>query len=309
MKRLVLGCAISMALLGCATTETVVFDAENIEQVAQSYAQIQWAEVEPTKRINFSIDEANQKFELSEGKSAIAAFDIDTQGKELELEIISHFKKTVFYPNAVLLNEQNQVIKTFDTEGFEYKHAYGMEGDRLVSQVTIQPVGKQRVKLLIYTTPELVKGESEVLHPVKLDAIARGNYPPDVPNPIIPHAEFGELSIVASVDDAIVVEEPLTVASSDTAQQKFKQDLADQQQQAAIDQKAAVTTVAIVDTTSTSENVELLSQAQQDFYLSSIENAVSVGMLDKALALLDEAKSLNVEGAQEAFIKAVNASK
>jgi maltose operon protein len=304
MKRLVLGCAISMALLGCATTETVVFDAENIEQVAQSYAQIQWADVEPTKRINFSIDETNQRFEFSEGKSAIAAFDIDTQGKELELEIISHFKKTVFYPNALLLNEQNQLIKTFNSEDFEYKHAYGMEGDRLVSQVTIQPVGKQRVKLLIYTTPELVKGESEVLHPVKLDAIARGNYPPDVPNPIISHAEFGELSIVASVDDAIVVEEPLTVASSDTAQQKFKQDLAEQKQQAALEQKATITTVA---TTIASQNIEPLSQAQQDFYLSSIENAVSVGMLDKALALLEEAKSLNVERAQEVFIKAVNA--
>ncbi|MGF1697249.1 MalM family protein [Vibrio lamellibrachiae] len=306
MKRLVLGCAISMALLGCATTETVVFDAENIEQVAQSYAQIHWAEVEPTKRINFSIDELNQKFELSEGKSYIAAFDIDTQGKELELEIISHFKKTVFYPNAVLLNEHNQIIKTFETDDFEYKHAYGMDGDRLVSKVTIQPVGKQRVKLLVYTTPELIEGESEVLHPVKLDAIARGNYPPDVPNPMIPHSPFGELSIVAKVDDALVLDEPITVASSDTAQQKFKTDLAEQQQQVAVDKKAAIATVSLSDSNS---DIATLSSAQQQFYLTSIESAVSVGMLDKALALLDEAKALNVEGAQEAFIKAVNASK
>ncbi|MGF1722044.1 MalM family protein [Vibrio kyushuensis] len=306
MKRLVLGCAISMALLGCATTETVVFDAENIEQVAQSYAQIHWAEVEPTKRINFSIDELNQKFEISEGKSYIAAFDIDTQGKELELEIISHFKKTVFYPNAALLNEQNQIIKTFETDDFEYKHAYGMDGDRLVSKVTIQPVGKQRVKLLVYTTPELIEGESEVLHPVKLDAIARGNYPPDVPNPMIPHSPFGELSIVAKVDDALVLDEPITVASSDTAQQKFKTDLAEQQQQVAVDKKAAIATVSLSDSNS---DIATLSSAQQQFYLTSIESAVSVGMLDKALALLDEAKALNVEGAQEAFIKAVNASK
>ncbi|MCK6264138.1 MalM family protein [Vibrio sp. ZSDE26] len=306
MKRLVLGCAISMALLGCATTETVVFDAENIEQVAQSYAQIQWADVEPTKRINFSIDQSNQKFGFSKGKSAIAAFDIDTQGKELDLEVISHFKKTVFYPNAVLLNEQNQIIKTFETDDFEYKHAYGMDGDRLVSKVTIQPVGKQRVKLLVYTTPELIEGESEVLHPVKLDAIARGNYPPDVPNPMIPHSPFGELSIVAKVDDALVLDEPIAIASSDTAQQKFKTDLAEQQQQAVIDKKAAVTTVALSESVS---DIAKLSDAQQQFYLTSIESAVNVGMLDKALALLDEAKALNVEGAQEAFIKAVNASK
>lgn len=154
MKHLVLGCAISMALLGCTATETVVFDTQNVSQVAESYSEIEWVKVEPTKRINFSIDEKNQNYQFPTGVSPIAAFDINTQGKELELEIISHFKKSVFYPNALLLNENNQVLKAFSTEDFEYKHAYGLEGDRLTTEITIQPVGQQRVKLLIYTTPE-----------------------------------------------------------------------------------------------------------------------------------------------------------
>ncbi|OEF08416.1 MalM family protein [Vibrio genomosp. F10] len=303
MKRLVLGCAISMALLGCTATETVVFDAENVQQVAESYGQVNWANIEPTKRINFTIKESNQKFTFSNGQSYIAAFDINTKGKELDLELISHFKKTVFYPNAVLLNEQNQIIKTFETSDFEYKHAYGMQGDRLVSKVTIQPVGKQRVKLLIYTTPELIKGETEVLHPVKLDAIARGNYPPDVPNPMVPHSAFGELSVIASVDDALVLEEPIAVGSSDTAQEKFKADLAEQQNQAAIAASATATTVIVSES---SKSTDTLNPDQQSFYIDSIERAVNAGMLDKALALLEEAKALNVEGAQEAFIKAVN---
>ncbi|QIA65948.1 hypothetical protein GT360_20830 [Vibrio astriarenae] len=301
MKQLVLGCAISMALLGCTTTETVVFDSTNVERVAENYSQVKWLEVEPTKRINFSIDESNQKFVLPEGKSYIAAFDIDTQGKELDLQIVSHFKKSVFYPNALLLNEQNQILKAFGTDDFEYKHAYGLEGDRLVSEVTVQPVGKQRVKLLIYTTPELIEGDSEVLHPVKLDAIARGNYPPDVPNPIIPHSPYGEMTIVASVDDAVIVDEPLVVGSSDTAHQEFKRELEQREKQAELDSKTSVPTVAVVDSNETTLSVE-----QQQFYITSIESAVNAGMLDKALALLDEAKALNVEGAQEAFVKAVN---
>ncbi|WP_391091598.1 MalM family protein [Vibrio sp. NH-UV-68] len=300
MKHLVLGCAISMALLGCATTETVVFDANNVSQVAESYSQIQWIDVEPTKRVNFSIDERNQTYEFAAGMSPIAAFDINTQGKELELEIISHFKKSVFYPNALLLNENNQVLKTFGTEDFEYKHAYGLDGDRLTTEITIQPVGQQRVKLLVYTTPELVEGESEVLHPVKLDAIARGNYPPDVPNPVIPHAQYGELSIVAKVDSAIVVQDPVMVSSTDTAQQKFKDELATQEK------PDLQTTTVIATELATNDISSILSVEQQQFYLSSIENAVKVGMLDKALALLEEAKALNVEGAQQVFIKAVN---
>lgn len=297
MKHLVLGCAISMALLGCTATETVVFDTQNVSQVAESYSEIEWVKVEPTKRINFSIDEKNQNYQFPTGVSPIAAFDINTQGKELELEIISHFKKSVFYPNALLLNENNQVLKAFSTEDFEYKHAYGLEGDRLTTEITIQPVGQQRVKLLIYTTPELTKGKSEILHPVKLDAIARGNYPPDVPNPIIPHAQHGLLSIVAKVDSAVVVEEPLTVSSTDTAQQKFKGELAAQEKQSTVTHSVVASSDASLS----------LSVEQQQFYLTSIENAVKVGMLDKALALLEEAKALNVEGAQQVFIKAVNA--
>lgn len=297
MKHLVLGCAISMALLGCTTTETVVFDTQNVSQVAESYSEIEWVKVEPTKRINFSIDEKNQSYQFPTGISPIAAFDINTQGKELELEIISHFKKSVFYPNALLLNENNQVLKAFSTEDFEYKHAYGLEGDRLTTEITIQPVGQQRVKLLIYTTPELTKGKSEILHPVKLDAIARGNYPPDVPNPIIPHAQHGLLSIVAKVDSAVVVEEPLTVSSTDTAQQKFKGELAAKEKQ-------STATHSVV---ASSDSSLSLSVEQQQFYLTSIENAVKVGMLDKALALLEEAKALDVEGAQQVFIQAVNA--
>ncbi|MEF1254610.1 MULTISPECIES: MalM family protein [unclassified Vibrio] len=296
MKHLVLGCAISMALLGCTATETVVFDTQNVSQVAESYSEIEWVKVEPTKRINFSIDEKNQNYQFPTGMSPIAAFDINTQGKELELEIISHFKKSVFYPNALLLNENNQVLKAFSTEDFEYKHAYGLEGDRLTTEITIQPVGQQRVKLLIYTTPELTKGKSEILHPVKLDAIARGNYPPDVPNPITPHAQHGLLSIVAKVDSAVVVEEPLTVSSTDTAQQKFKGELAAQEKQSTATRSVVASSDASLS----------LSVEQQQFYLTSIENAVKVGMLDKALALLEEAKALNVEGAQQVFIKAVN---
>nr|MBF4426312.1 transcriptional regulator [Vibrio anguillarum] len=43
------------------------------------------------------------------------------------------------------------------------------------------------------------------------------------------------------------------------------------------------------------------------YYISAIENAVNTGDVAKALSLLDEAKMLNVDGAQQAFIKAVNA--
>lgn len=301
MKRLVLGVALSIALVGCTTTETVVFDASQTQQEIENFAQVDWVEITPTKRVNFAINELNQKLTIDSGTSYIAGFEIDTMGKELDLEIVSHFKSTVFFPNALLLNEQNQIVKRFGSDEFEYKHAYAMDGDRLTTTATIQPVGVSKVKLLIFTTPELTEGESEVIHPAKLDAIARSNYPPDIPNPMIPHSKFGQLSIVAKVDEAIVVEEAVVVDSSDVAHKEAIK----QQAEVSVQADVAAPVVAVVAMDSAKETS--LTKAQQQYYLDAIDNAVKADFIDKALALLDEAKALGVEGAQEAFVKAVNA--
>lgn len=45
------------------------------------------------------------------------------------------------------------------------------------------------------------------------------------------------------------------------------------------------------------------------FYETAIKQAVKVGDIPKALALLEEAKALNIEGAQEAFVNAINSQK
>ncbi|WP_241901323.1 MalM family protein [Vibrio sp. 10N.286.49.B3] len=293
-----LSSVLGLLLIGCTTTESVVFNHGHSEQVVSHYSDINWVSVEPTKKINFTISSQNQQFLMPNGQSAIAAFNIGTEGKELALRITSHFKKTVFYPNAYLLNEQNQVIKVFTNDDFEYKHAYGLDGDRLEINVKIQPTDKQRVKLLIFTTPELVAGKSEVIHPIKLDAMARGNYPPDVPNPMIPHSSYGELSLYIKVDDAVILDTPVELSSTDVVQQEFQKDLKAQD----LTKMGAATETMTISGTQTQ-----LDEKQTQYYLNSIKSAVDAGLLDKALTLLDEAKELGIEDAQKVFVNAVNA--
>ncbi len=287
--------------MGCTTTETVVFEADSNQPVVESFDQLNWQTVVPSKQVNFAIDETNQRYVLGSGQSAVASFEIDVKGKELELEILSHFTRTVFYPNAVLLNSSNQIVKTFTTEDFEYKHAYGFLGDRLSATAKIQPSGLDPIKLVIYTTPELIKGESEVLHPVKLDAIARGNYPPDVPNPVIQHAPYGQLSIIAKVDEAIVVEKAIEIDSSDAAHQKSKQDQAESVTTAA----AGLSAPMIVMDKEEAKPQSQLTESQQQYYRDSIKGAVEAGLIDKALSMLEEAKALGVEDAQATFVEAI----
>lgn len=299
-KQWVLGVLASALLMGCTATETVVFEADSNQPVAESFEQLNWQTVVPSKQINFSVDETNQQYVLDSGQSAVASFEIDVKGKELELEILSHFTRTVFYPNAVLLNSSNQIVKTFTTEDFEYKHAYGFLGDRLSATAKIQPSGLDPIKLVIYTTPELIAGESEVLHPVKLDAIARGNYPPDVPNPMIPHSPYGQLSIIARVDDAIVVDDLIQINSSDSAHQSAKKAQAE-----AATAAAAMSAPVVTMDKEAAKLQSQLTESQQQYYRDSIKGAVEAGLIDKALSMLEEAKALGVEGAQATFVEAI----
>ncbi|MGF1777515.1 MalM family protein [Vibrio nomapromontoriensis] len=46
-----------------------------------------------------------------------------------------------------------------------------------------------------------------------------------------------------------------------------------------------------------------------EYYTSAIQKAVAEDNIPKALSLLDEAKALNIEGAQEVFVKAINNKK
>jgi maltose operon protein len=50
------------------------------------------------------------------------------------------------------------------------------------------------------------------------------------------------------------------------------------------------------------------TQESSEFYRQAITHAVDNNQLKKAVSLLEEAESLGVEGAREAFNKAVNAS-
>ncbi|MGL6261971.1 MalM family protein [Vibrio sp. WXL103] len=288
MKQWVLGCAISMALMGCTSVERVDFSFDGTEQVAQSYADVEWVETIPGTYLDFSIDENNQIMDLEDGLSAIAAFEIDTQGKEVDLEIVSLFSRTVFYPNALLLDEQNQVVKTFNNEDFKYTHSHALGSNRLVAETKIQPIGNQKVKLLIFTTPELIQGSTDTVHPSELEAMERGEQQSSSPTLVkVPHSPYGNMSVYINLAEASTVNEPVVVGGS----------------QATPD--PVMSTPVVVDSAA-SGGQTVATEAQRNFYISSIEKAVEAGMLDKAIALLEEAKALNIDGAQEAFIKAVN---
>ncbi len=301
MKRLVVCGLLSLNMLGCVSSEVVELNVTGTNQVVSEFSEVEWLIVKPTKYLDFEINKKNQKLILNQTPSSIAAFSLDSKGKEIEVTITSHFGKNVFYPNALLLNESNQVIKRFNEKDFEYKHAHGMKGDRLETNFIVQPNGEKKVKLLIFTTDKLAGGESTVRHPAKIDAIGRGNYPPDIPDPIVPHSKYGKLSLAVAVDETITVDETVVVHSSDIAHQEAIKSQAAMLVQQENDRLSTKTRVVV-----NKEELQVATESQKNFYLDAIKIAVNAGYVDKALKLLEEAKALGIESAQEVFVKAVN---
>ena len=117
-----------------------------------------------------------------------------------------------------------------------------------------------------------------VAHPARLDAEGRGNYLPEVKDIAIPNSEYGKVEV--SIDRLGFFKQ---LGSSSSAETNTKPAMA--------------------------KSVEVVQPETQKYYHQAITAAVESNDLNKAISLLEEAKALNVEGAQEIFVKAVNAKK
>ena len=112
-----------------------------------------------------------------------------------------------------------------------------------------------------------------MIHPARLDAEARGNYLPEMEDIPVPNANVGKIEV--TIDKA-------SFFSIGSSKSKFNAKPA-----------AAV-------------KLDTIQPETQTYYHNAIQAAVSEDNIPKALSLLDEAKALGIEGAQEVFVKAVN---
>ncbi|BCG19831.1 hypothetical protein HLBS07_36830 [Vibrio alginolyticus] len=112
-----------------------------------------------------------------------------------------------------------------------------------------------------------------MIHPARLDAEGRGNYLPEVKDIPIPNSDTGKIEV--SIDRVSFFS--IGTSSNEPAA-------------APIAAKA----------------VESVQPETQTYYHNAIKAAVKADDIPKALSLLDEAKALGIEGAQEVFVKAVN---
>lgn len=265
-----------IALAGCQSAPTHQFVQSAQTEEARSVAELQAAPVRLPSAVVVDINNSSQHLNYAHIDSPVAVFEIPANRGEYSIEITSHIGGTAFVPRAVIVDKAGELIETYEKEMFVYTKPRLNLGNRLVlEQDFFPPDGLKSVYLIVYSDKSEIGGYTDVIHPARLDAEGRGNYLPEVKDIQIPNALEGKIEVSIDRISLFSIGRPTT----DDMPLKPAQAPA----------------------------VELVQPETQTYYHTAIKSAVESGSLDKALALLEEAKALNVEGAQETFIKAVNA--
>jgi len=217
-----------------------------------------------------AITQATQRLVKGDIDSPVAAFSLPANRGSLEIKITSEMKDSVFAPSVLFIDQDGNEIEHYDFSAFEYKKPMLIYGDRMVAEFTFTPpinVGN-RVDMILYTTADELQKTTDRIHPARAMAEGKGNYFPEAKDIPTPHVETGKLVVEVN---SIGVLSPQPAAKTKAPK------------------------------------VEHAQPETQTFYHSAIQKAVQDGNIPKALGLLEEAKALNIEGAQEVFVKAVNA--
>ncbi|MFA0175917.1 MalM family protein [Vibrio lentus] len=263
-----------VALAGCQSAQVVEqVQVAQAEQV-NSIAGLQFAAMKLPSSVIFDVTPESQYLNYQSINSPVVAVELPANRGEYSLTISSLIGDTAFVPRAVIYDKNGKELESYGQSDFEYKKPRMHLGNRLVAEKEFfPPRTEDSVFLVVYTDQQEVGGFTDVIHPARLDAEGRGNYLPEVKDIPIPNGNVGKIEV--TIDRASF----FSFGSSSS------------------ESNAKPAAAAKIDT---------IQPETQTYYHNAIQTAVTEDNIPKALSLLDEAKALGIEGAQEVFVKAVN---
>jgi maltose operon protein len=264
----------SLLVTGCQSTQVVDLSQPDMMTVS-SIEQLQSQKINLPSSTKIIVSDSTQSLESADINSPTVKIELPVYQGPLSVEVTSYIEDSVFSPLAKIVDGKGNELLTVPASSFSYEKPRLGQGNRLISEFSFFPPSNiDKAYLLVYTDNAELEKQTEVIHPARLDAEARGNYFPEAKDISIPHTKTGEL---------LVDLQPYSAGSFFGLNTEKKEVTQTKPIEANSDTKA--------------------------YYFSSIEQAVTDNDIPKALALLDEAKALNIEGAQKVFVKAVNSKK
>ncbi|MCL9776907.1 MalM family protein [Vibrio methylphosphonaticus] len=279
MNKNILALVLGLSVVGCASHTGVeptisIADMNASDTCCVSKKDFAWIPLDKTENVGFSIDTSSPVWEFKTGKSYFNAFEFSPQSGNVKVTIDSKMlNKEVFAPTVQLLDADYNVVRTIGLDDFDVRFSDMFDANRYVSSFEVD--AQSLPYMVVYTRPSDVGKVVSVPHPAKVRAQESGEPLPIVTDPKFIQSYAGELNLEV---------ETLTLGARKTEPAVVKN-----------------TSAAVVPAAVLSDTV--------NYYHTAIQKAVAQDNIPKALSLLDEAKALNIEGAQEVFVKAINSKK
>ncbi|EPF2928175.1 MalM family protein [Vibrio navarrensis] len=277
-KHSLLAVVLGALLTGCASdakVQTELTPPTNAEVCCTDFAQFPYAQLNDNEDLKFDVDLASPVGTFSAGNSHFAAFRFSERSGDVTVTLSSlMIDDSVFAPEVLLLDKQFQVVETLKLQDFQILPSDAFTRTRYIEKFTTN--AEQTPFFVIYTPADQLGKQILVDHPAKVRAKEFGEVMPMVVDPVYTHRLGGRIELQVETRKL----------------RPFR----------------AAETVQSVQTPVVEKTIQAQPESQQ-FYLSAIEQAVAAGDIPKALSLLDEAKALNIPGAQETFVRAVNQMK
>ena len=263
-------------LSGCASdaqVQTELTPPTNAEVCCGDFSQFPYAQLNDKEDLKFDLDLSAPAGNFSEGNSHFAAFRFSDRSGEVMVTVSSMMiDGSVLAPEVLLLDESFNVVKKITLDDFAVLPSDAFTRTRYISKFRTNT--DNTPYFVIYTPADKLGQSIKVDHPAKARAKEFGEAMPMVTDPTYTYQLGGRIELQVET-------------------LKLRPFRASQVSQPATKQTLAPAKIKV-------------QPESRDFYISSIEQAVKMGDIPKALGLLDEAKALNIQGAQEAFVKAVN---
>jgi maltose operon protein len=264
----------AIGLVGCSSTEQLDNSLRTLKQTevcCESLVKFPWIKLETNDKFQSTLDGSSPVWNFGHDKSYFSSFKFNERSGNVELIVRSIMRQDkVLKPSIILLNEDFKVVRTVANKDFVVKFSDALNKNRYELQLSLN--AKQTPYFIVFGESEDIGQKVVVPHPAKLRAEQMGEPLPIVSDP----------SYVVSANGLIEVEVKTTSVSG------------------------TVQTNEVINAESKNSKLDILPDTQA-YYLSSIKKSVEAGDIPKALSLLDEAKALGIEDAQEVFVKAVNA--
>lgn len=269
------------SLAGCASSDQIlesskVLPPSNQEVCCNNFSQFPFSPLDYNDDISLDIDEASPVGKFETGNSHFAAFKFSERSADVYVTVSALMIDDVaFAPEVILLDKNFRVKETLKFDGFQILPSSAFTRTNYIEKFKAN--AEETPYFVVYTPAEELGKTITVDHPAKVRAKEFGEVMPMVT----------DLEYVHSLGGRIKIEVDTVKLRAFRANQPAQQPVV----------------------TATEQPKKVITSVQpetKNFYISAIESAVAAGDIPKALSLLDEAKAINVEGAQEAFVKAVN---